>query len=155
MATFTDELSREWKLALTVIELKKLKTEFQIDLAEFAGSGSTVFVRLASDPILLVDVLSCLLEEQIKKLGLDEKQFAAGIFGEGIERATSALVEAVINFSKPQEGRIIRAMWNKVQATRELATERVMDRMDALDLSKLVEDKLGEVLPTLPVMSGE
>ncbi len=155
MATFTDELGREWKLALTVIELKKLKTEFQIDLAEFTGSGSTVFVRLSSDPILLVDVLSCLLEERIKKLGLDEKQFAAGIFGEGIERATSALVEAVINFSKPQEGRIIRAMWNKVQATRELATERVMDRMDALDLSKLVENKLGEVLPTLPVMSGE
>jgi hypothetical protein len=46
-------------------------------------------------------------------------------------------------------------MWNKVQATRELATERVMDRMDALDLSKLVENKLGEVLPTLPVMYGE
>jgi hypothetical protein len=155
LATFTDQLGREWKLSLTVLDLKKLKTEFALDLAEFAAAQSPAFARLSSDPVLLVDVLSCLLQEQLTKLGLDERQFVAGFVGEGIERATEALIEAIANFSKPQEGRVIRAIWNKVQATRDLATQRVLDRMDSIDLPRLVETKLGGALEQLPLKSGD
>jgi hypothetical protein len=154
MANFKDRLDRGWTLELTVLELKKLKSEFQLDLAEFASRENTVFERLASDPVLLVDVLSCLLEEQIRQVGLSEKQFAQGIAGVGIVNATNALIEAVVNFSRPQEGQIIQAMWAKFQATRELATERVLDRMETLDLERLVGQKLDPILASLPQKSG-
>lgn len=155
MATFNDRLDRQWTIEFTVLDLKKLKREFQIDLAEFVSRDNSLFERLATDPVLLLDVLSCLLEEQIAKRGLDERQFAQGFAGIGLVNATEAFIEAIANFSRPQEGQIIRAVWAKVQATRELATVRVLDRMQTLDLSKLVTEKIDMALAQLPQTSGD
>jgi hypothetical protein len=154
MATFQDNLSRTWHIDITVIELKKLKDEFQLDLGECASRENKILAQLSTNTVLLVDVLSCLLEEQIKHLGLNERQFAQGIVGAGITKALDALVEAIINFSQPREGQVLRAMWNKLEATKELATERVLGRMEELDVDQLVTQQIDEALKTLPRKSG-
>jgi hypothetical protein len=154
MATFQDNLSRTWHIDITVIELKKLKDEFQLDLGECASRENKILAQLSTNTVLLVDVLSCLLEEQVKQLGLNERQFALGIVGAGITKALDALVEAIINFSQPREGQVLRAMWNKLEATKELATERVLGQMEDLDVDKLVTQQIEEALKTLPKKSG-
>jgi hypothetical protein len=154
MATFKDRLDRTWTIDLTVLEVKKVKNEFKLDLCEWSSRENKVFERLANDPVLLVDVLSCLLEDQIKHLGLTEKQFAQGMAGIGIVNATNALVEAIVNFSPPQEGQVMQAMWKKVQATKELAAVQVLERVENLDLDSLVKRKIDEALSPLPMKSG-
>lgn len=154
MASFKDRLDRSWMISLTTIELKKVKDEFKLNLAEWACEDSKLLSRLSSDPILLVDVLSCLLEDQIKQYGFNEKQFAEGIVGVGIENATQALVEALVNFSKPQQGRVIQAVWNKMTATEDLATERVLSRIGELDVQSLVDSQMEGALKKLPMKSG-
>jgi hypothetical protein len=154
MASFQDRLSRTWNIEITVFELKKVKDEFQLDLAECASADNRLFARLSTDTVLLVDVLSCLLEDQIKQLGLNDRQFAQGIVGVGITHAIEALVEAIVNFSQPREGQLMRAMWNKLESTKELATVRVLGQMDEIDVNKLVTEHIDEALKSLPRKSG-
>jgi hypothetical protein len=154
MATFRDQLDRSWTLNITVIEVKKIKKEFELDFNEFASGDGRVIQRLATDTVLLVDVLSTLLEDQIKQRGLDERQFAQGMVGVGIEAATDALVEAVVNFSKPQAGRVIRAVYAKMQATTSLASARVMTRLEDLNVEELVNSQIDKALTLLPKKFG-
>jgi hypothetical protein len=154
MATFKDRLDRSWNIDITVFEMRKVKNEFNIDFGECASSENKVFGRLAKDPILLVDVLSCLLEDQIKQTGLNERQFAQGIVGIGIKNAADALVEAIVNFSKPLDGAVMKATWEKMTATEEIAAEEVLGVMQELDVKPLIRERINEALKPLLKKSG-
>jgi hypothetical protein len=154
MASFKDRLDRTWLIRLTAVELKKVKDEFKLNLAEWACKDNTLLERISNDPILLVDLLSCLLEDQIKQYGFNEHQFAEGIVGVGIENAANALVEALVNFSPPQRGRVIRAVWNKMTATEDWVTEKSLGNLEALDVQALLEAEMAEARKKLPMKSG-
>ena len=63
MKTFTDNTGRTWTLSVTVGTIKRVRALCSVDLANIitieAGKAPNVGLldRLASDPVLLVDVL--------------------------------------------------------------------------------------------------
>lgn len=112
MRTFTDNVQREWAIEVNVNALKRLKP-IGVDLA---GDGfSTVIQQLASDPIMLVDTLFVLCQSQADKMGISDMQFGQSMAGDAIERATNALVEALIDFFPKARQRALRTVWEKVK----------------------------------------
>jgi len=138
MSTFKDALGREWSFSITVIEVKRLRELIQVDLLDFASEkADQMFNRLATDPVLLVDLMSILLTDQIQQLGLDERGFALGLVGEGLDNAMGALIREVANFSGPHRGKLILAAWNQVTTGLKAATAIAEKRLAEMDVEAM------------------
>lgn len=108
MSRFKDANHREWHLDITVNELRRVKKMVDLDLLDLE-EGRTI-ARLANDPILLVDVLWILCEDQAQKEGITDEQFGRSLRGEVIEHATEALFEALTDFFPPQRQILLRKL---------------------------------------------
>lgn len=93
--TTIDGKAFDWSLSLNVGMLARLRTEagFEIgrDSEKLAGA-------LFADPETIAKVLWVLIEQQAKAAGISPESFAFSLDGDAIESATTALMEAIINF---------------------------------------------------------
>lgn len=138
MSTFKDSLGREWTFSITVIEIKQLREQIQVDILDtVSDKADQMFAKLEADPILLVDLMSILLTDQIEKLGLDERGFAAGLVGEGIENAKEALIREIANFFGPPRGNVILAAWNQLKTGVKVATAMAQRQLEAIDVEAI------------------
>jgi hypothetical protein len=93
----------------------------------FDGAGlllQETFKQLA-DPIMLVDVLYCLLESQVVAKKLTQEEFCEGFFGDSLERALDALVGAISDFLPSTQRAAIGALWEQRTMAMELIQERI------------------------------
>lgn len=93
MPTFTDRHDREWKLTLTVADLKPLRDDLKFDVSGLAA-GDALGEVLFGDPEKLVGVLHLLA----KPTGVTPEEFAGGFDGPALERGGTALLEAFTDF---------------------------------------------------------
>jgi hypothetical protein len=101
MRKFTDKTGREWSLQLGLATARHIAraTDGRVDFVEQSrGTGHNLFSELASDLELLGQVLFLLVEPQCVELGISELEFADGFDMDALERAQTALIEAVIDF---------------------------------------------------------
>lgn len=148
MPQFIDFLERKWILNVNYETVKRVRDELQINLLEVVDkidpkdkTSETLLQRLASDEVLLVDVVSVILTPQINERGLTASQFAEGMMGQGLENATDALIEGIANFSRPQKGRMIRETWSKSKFYESSMTERGIQLLNSPRLSEAVNDQ--------------
>ena len=134
---FKDCEGREWSLKVTVRSIQAVRAARDLDLASF---DEGTMDRLATDPVLLVDVLWLLCEKQARERGVGEEQFAEAMFGDTIERAVDAMVESIAAFFPERKSCLLRNVTAKVNAVRakaerlalaKLDDPTVMERMDA------------------------
>ena len=105
---FTDLENREWEVSITVGVIRKVRQKLSIDLADAfdfdtAGRAKTdVLKKIAEDPVLLIDVLYCICEEQANARNVSDTAFGE-LFstGEMIEGATNALLQGLLRFLPP------------------------------------------------------
>lgn len=105
---FTDWKGQEWEVSITVGVIKKVRQKLSIDLADAfdfdtAGRAKTdVLKKIAEDPVLLIDVLFCICEEQANARNISDTAFGE-LFstGEMIEGATNALLHGLLRFLPP------------------------------------------------------
>lgn len=146
MSKFTDATGETWTIEISVHEIKQLRVELSVDLLKLMEDGGQMLKDLASDPILLVDVISVLLTEQITRRGLDERAFAGRLVGSGIANALDALIEAIANFFPPQRGAMIRRGWAKAQEMETRAMERLTSHLASADLDRQMDQKIAALL---------
>lgn len=149
--TFTDSKQRNWTLTIDYPAILRLRnSDLQIDLLQMVEHESdprnSVINRLASDDMLLIDVICELLEPEITRRGIDAADFAAGMCGNGLENALDALIEGVANFSRPRKGELIRKMWSKSKSLESSATTRAVSILDSNQLDDLMHAKLDTLL---------
>lgn len=149
MRKFTDSLKRDWTFTVDYQSIKKVRAELGIDLLAVVDESEKLLQRLATDEILIVDVISVLLTEQIQSKGMDERQFAAGMLGEGLQNAVDALIEGIADFSRPQKGAVIRKAWKVVIETHEAASKRMVEAMDNPALKAKVNREIDSALEKL------
>lgn len=94
--TFRDVAGRDWILALTVGDLKRLRKDLGVDLLEAARGD--LLSRLADDPVLLADVLAVLLAPERDAMGLSADDFRARLRGSVFDDAGACLVRALLDF---------------------------------------------------------
>ena len=105
---FTDLEKREWEVSITVGVIRKVRQKLSIDLADAfdfdtADSAKTdALKKIAEDPVLLIDVLYCICEEQANARNVSDTAFGE-LFstGEMIEDACNALLQGLLRFLRP------------------------------------------------------
>lgn len=113
MHTFTDNTGDSWSIVLLRPQLKQVKAELGIDL--LAVENKTLWMKLIDDLMLLGDLASILLQEQIKTKGLNEEGFAKRFAGEGLENFCQALLQAIVDFFPPRKRAILQQVLRDVQ----------------------------------------
>jgi len=110
MATFTDTEGRSWIVAVNCATLGRCK-DAGVDLTRPDAA-----LRIADDVLQLGMALWCMVERQAESRGITPEQFAESLgSGEVIDAAADALLEALVDFTRP--GR--RAVLRKAIATKQ------------------------------------
>lgn len=105
MKSFTDAAGRTWSLTITAWEVRVVREKTGILLTEIMDEKCQLLVELYRDPILLVDVLWPLVEEQATQQNVTLREFSTVIAGDLLAAARQALVEATIDFFEDPETR--------------------------------------------------
>lgn len=157
MAVFKDQNDREWTLAVNVATIERVREKCEgLDLLEAGGGAdATVFHQLATDPILLVRVIAALCEPEKHDVSLES--FYAAMVGDAIDRAATALMEEIVNFTPSPELRAIqRRALTKATEVRsqglamidETLTDEALDKAMTAKLTRLrqeLQDELGSL----------
>ena len=153
MSQFIDALSRKWTIDINVLSIKKLRAELDVDLLSLADKPVKgqpgLLQRLASDPILLVDTISVLLSDEIRKRNIDELGFAEGMIGIGLSNACEALIETIVNFIPPPKGPMIRTMYDKLKLIESAGCLKLTTAMDSPAMEQKLNHELDQALATL------
>lgn len=140
---FVDSLDRKWNLVIDYDSILRLRDgSLAIDLLNVTSEGNSLLQRLAADDILLVATIYALLEPEIKTRGLSEKEFAAGLTGNGLENALDALIEGIANFSRPQRGAMLRKVWSKLKSSESSLSRQACEMLDNPEIDQKMSGAL-------------
>lgn len=126
MKCFVDNAGRTWTVAINVAAVKRVRALCGIDLANVItlepGERPKVDVleRLASDPVLLVDVLFAICQPEAERKGVSDVSFGEGMAGDAIELATAALLDETVSFFPSAKRKVLEKI---VTATRRFETK--------------------------------
>lgn len=119
MSTFQDNLNRKWRVEVTVRTVKRVRDLVGVDLYE-AADGDLVD-RIAADPCLLCDVICAVVRPQVEEAGLTDEDFAEGLGGDALDKATEALLAGLAEFYPEQmRHRLRAAMAKRDRALKEI-----------------------------------
>ena len=153
MTSFTDTKGEVWDLELNLAAVKVLKSRLKIDLDNLVSSdpgGNSMLEQLASDSILLFNAIYCLCEKQVLERNLTEEDFAARFSGDTIEAATEALLDEIVNFSRPAKRKILIQLRRISKEIAEKAGRELDQIMADPNFSATVEAEIEKQLPKLP-----
>lgn len=136
MRQFLDEQNRTWGIRVDVTTLRKVRERVGIDLTKVFSSRESL-EGLVCDVITLVDVLHALCLEQCEARKVDAEGFATALYGDAIDRATSALMESIIDFFPQGRGKILRQLWDKSKQIAEIEQQRLTEAVQALTSESL------------------
>ena len=150
MKTFTDNAGRDWVIEINVASLKRIKGLTGADLIGLAVSMDTsVAEKLASDPILLCDVLYAACKPQADERGVSDEDFGRAMAGDAIESATVALLEDIVGFCpSPRDraalGRVLSAMRDARDKARDLVDQNLDRMIEGGEIDRIVTNAMTE-----------
>ena len=104
MRSFTDNAGRVWTIAVNVAAVKRVRALCGIDLASAietspdGGISASTLSRLATDPVLLVDVLYALAKDEAAGQGVSDEDFGRAMAGDALDMAVTALIDEIVDF---------------------------------------------------------
>ena len=96
MKTFNDNAGRTWTLSVNIAAVKRVRSLLDVDLLELADGK--LLERLVGDPVLLCDVIYCLLKPEADAAQVGDEDFGRAMAGDAIDCATEALLEELVAF---------------------------------------------------------
>lgn len=156
---FEDAHGEKWSFRITTAEIKTIRSDLGIDILEMSEAGSGMVERLYSDPVLFVDVLSILCQNQIVSRDLDEYQFAERLAGDTIEKATEAFIRAYVDFfPKARRDVLQKAMSIRAELQKKTIERaaKVLSTVTEAEIDKAIDtsfDQLGLRYTNMPASS--
>lgn len=126
MKSFTDNTGRAWLVNVNVGTIKRVRALCGVDLANIISIESgrkpkiELLERLASDPVLLADVLYAVCKEEADSRNVSDEEFGRSMAGDAIEFATAALLDEIIDFFPEAKRKVFRRI---LDATRRFETK--------------------------------
>ena len=128
MKAFTDNEGRTWNVEITVDAIRRLKDASGVNLLTVLDGD--LLERLASDPILLCDVIFTLCAEQAEKAKVTPEDFGKSMGGDVIDAATAAVLEELADFFPSRRRALLRKAAGKMDRLQEIALEAAVDAID-------------------------
>ena len=114
MQSFKDKNGKSWDIELNIGTARKIKSRCDIDIENVVTFNKqnqpqdvSILERLSGDAILLFNVIFAICEDQVTTAGMTEESFAELFNGDAIEAATEALLDEIINFSRPAKRKVL------------------------------------------------
>ena len=162
MSSFKDTKDREWIIDVDIPIAKTIKRNLKIDL--MGAIDGSLFNQLASDYLLIYDLLYALCQDQADRRKIDEIEFAKALDGTAIEAGWAAVCEALVGFFPHEKRSILRdaleqrrkfesiALETASQAINDPEVEEEMRRAMTAENERLKQHlkKLGDLSTSLP-----
>lgn len=135
MKSFIDNAGRAWIVNINVGTIKRVRALCDIDLANIitmeTGKAPKVDLleQLASDPVLLVDVLYAVCKDEADGKGISDADFGKAMAGDCLEQAIAALLDEIIDFfpaAKRQVLQKVLAASRRFETKTKMALEAVL-----------------------------
>lgn len=140
--TFTDSAGRSWNLALNFTAAQRVKDVTGVNLL---SGTKAIEALLDDDGMRLVGVVMALCQPAMEERGLSDLDFGEGLDGDAIDAATTAFLEAFVNFTRPAKRPALRRLLAKVNEIEHLQTSKAESLIDGGALDTLVERELARM----------
>lgn len=147
MRNFIDSSGRVWVVDINVATVKRVKTLAQVNLLEVVQGE--LIERLSTDPVLLADVLYAVCQPQALREQVSDEAFGQALAGDVIDRATTALLEGLIEFFPEPRRRLLEKATAKYRQVQTKALELVEANLDNPQLEAKILQQLQEELGEL------
>ena len=145
--TFKDKDGRDWEISLNLDSAIRVKDALGVDLLQPELGDPPLITRLGTDEMLLGAVICALLDDQFEKHDVSASDVRKSMDGATIMAAQTAFYEELIGFFRSR-GREDRASAVAKQAkVISLATKVASEKINNLDLDKLILGKMSGKLP--------
>lgn len=131
MKTFTDSNGREWVFTIDVAAIKRMRDIAGVDILSNSNAENSAFLQMAENPVMLVDAIYAVCKKEVEARGMDQETFSAGITGDVIESATSALLDAIIDFFPTARRNVLKTALEKLRALRGVMLDHAMASLNA------------------------
>ena len=152
MHSFSDNAGRTWTLSLTYGSAKRVKALLgnDVDLLAIEQGTPPLLTRLATDVVVLCDVIFALLKPQADEQGVTDEQWAEAMGGEAIMAAQDALYEEIISFFQSRARADVVAAARKQKVMIDLAVKAGEERIENVDAQAEISRIYGELDTSLP-----
>ena len=144
MRNFIDSSGRVWVVDVSVATIKRVRTLTGVNLLEVIQGE--LIEQLSSDPILLADCLYAVCQPQAVREGVSDEAFGQSLAGDVIDRATTALLEGLIEFFPEPKRRLLEKATAKYRQVQTQALALVEAKLDSPELeAKILKDLEAEL----------
>jgi len=143
MKTFKDNEGRSWNVSVNVAAMKRVKTLLNLNLMDAVESD--LIQRLATDPMLLCDVIYAICKPDADKRNVSDEEFGQSMAGDVIEHATVALLEELVDFFPDAKRQVLRKAVEKFKKVQTRAVETAYKYLDSPIFEKRIEDALKNI----------
>lgn len=139
MPCFADSEGRSWDVVINVATARRLKNKIGLDLYELIEDKMKGLGELLANPIKLCDALWVIVQPQAGD-GVTDEQFGESLLGDSLERASTAFLDAMIDFfPDPQTRKSLRDVIAKGKAVKDRLVERANSEIQAFDIDAVVD----------------
>ena len=149
MRTFKDNQGREWNLAINVDAVKRVRSLLDVNLLDV--TDGKLLERIASDEVLMVDLVYALLKPEADSRDISDEDFGRAMAGDAIDRAYEAFLEELTDFFRnPARRELLKKALKKLGDLEAKVLAVAQERLESGEL----EAKLEEALRTSGSSSG-
>ncbi len=140
MKTFQDNNGRTWTITVNVDAIKRVRSLLDVNLLDVVDGK--LLERIVSDPVLLCDVIYCLVKPDADARQVTDEDFGRAMAGDAIDHATTALLEELVDFFPGPKRRVLSKALTKLKALEARALQVAETRLDDPELEARIEAEL-------------
>lgn len=162
MRSFVDNLGRTWTLLINVGAVKRVRALCDgLDLLNIIAfdtdselPDTSVLDKLASDPILLVDVLYAVCKPEADTMSVSDEDFGRALTGDVIESATKQLIDAVVDFFPEAKRKVCQRIISAANRFADEQRKTICAMLDDPELDKALNSQFEMLKNTSTPVQG-
>ena len=152
MKCFKDNQNRNWTIVVNVATVKRVRSLLDINLLDVVKLDANnkpnvdLLEQLASDPVLLCDVIYCICKLEADAQKISDEDFGAAMGGDVIEHATTALLEELVDFFPEAKRLVLRKLMNAGEKVKNQMERALKLELDNPKLERELEKQVKEYI---------
>jgi hypothetical protein len=144
MKSFADNSGRVWSVTINVGAVKRVRDACGVNLLD--AVGGTLIQQLIDDPVLLADIVYCLVKEAADAAGITDEQFGRCLAGDAIDAATAAVLEELVDFFPLRRRTVLHKALEKAKALEAMGIEAAGKYLDSDLPEQAMQERIDELL---------
>jgi hypothetical protein len=152
MKCFKDNQNRNWTIVVNVAAVKRVRSLLEINLLDVVKLDEknrpnvNLLEQLASDPVLLCDVIYCICKPEADAQNISDEDFGMAMGGDAIEHATTALLEELVDFFPEAKRLVLRKLMNAGEKVKHQMEKALKLELDNPQLDKELEKQVTQYI---------